>query len=97
MGNKKPCLHRGKQGWKSYVTYVTCLPFSYPYYNWADVPDPWIARGQTNSLQLTVHGVSLARRASSAIWRLICSCSVSLNVQDVYHNRQVTFNLYFRG
>jgi len=26
MENKKPCLHFGKQGGKSLVSFVTCLP-----------------------------------------------------------------------
>ena len=98
-GNKKPCLRCGKQGERNLSSiFRTCLHQVYPDYlravaQWL----PRIVPGETHHPGYTGYDVSLSRPTWSANSWLICSCSFSSNVPDMYHTRAVTGNLYFLG
>ena len=99
QGNKKPCLRCGKQGERNLSSiFRTCLHQVYPDYlravaQWL----PRIVPGETHHPGYTGYDVSLSRPTWSANSWLICSCSFSSNVPDMYHTRAVTGNLYFLG
>jgi hypothetical protein len=98
-GKQKTLLPIGKQGWEK-ILLVTTLP-ACPGSDWESAHNGTglpIGLGRIHSRGWRDHDVSLLTRlASSSSSRLICSCSLSSNVRDVYHARVVTVHLYFEG
>ena len=98
-GNKKPCFHSGSRVGRKLLL-VKTLP-ACPVSDWESAHNGTglpIGLGRIHSRGWRDHDVSrLAQPASSSSSGLICSCSFSSNVRDVYHAYVVTVHLYFRG
>ena len=97
QGNKKPCFQSGSRVGRKLLL-VTTLP-ARPGSDWESAHNGTglpIGLGRIHSRGWRDHDVSrLAQPASSSSSWLICSCSFSSNVREVYHASVVAVHLYF--